>query len=114
MEAARDVKVLGGWPSPFTMRVRITLNLKNIDYEYIEENLGSGSKSELLLSNNPVHKKIPVMIHNGNPICESLVIVQYIDEVFISEPSILPTDPYDRAIARFWAAYVDNNVIFLT
>lgn len=109
MEAASDVKLLGGWPSPYAMRVHITLKLKNIDYELLEQKMGP--KSQLLLESNPVHKQIPVMIHNGKPICESLVIVEYIDEVFTSGPCILPLDSYDRATARFWAAYVDNTVI---
>lgn len=103
-----DVKVLGAWPSPFVMRARIALNLKSIDYEFLEETIGS--KSQLLLQSNPVHKKVPVLIHGDKPICESLIIVQYIDEVWTSAPSILPSDPYDRAIQRFWAAYVDDKV----
>ncbi|KAF2299561.1 hypothetical protein GH714_038152 [Hevea brasiliensis] len=44
----------------------------------------------------------------GKPICESLIIVEYIDETWSSGPSILPSDPYDRAIAKFWGAYVDE------
>ncbi|KAF9625112.1 hypothetical protein IFM89_019062 [Coptis chinensis] len=104
--AASDVKLLGGWASPFVIRPRIALNLKNIDYEFLEEPLGT--KSELLLKSNPVYKKIPVMIHNDKPICESLIIVQYIDEAFTSGPSILPSDPYDRSVARFWGAYIDD------
>ncbi|KAF9590109.1 hypothetical protein IFM89_030857 [Coptis chinensis] len=51
------------------------------------------------------------MIHNDKPICESLIIVQYIDEAFTSGPSILPSNPYDRFVARFWGAYIDDNSI---
>ncbi|PIA62420.1 hypothetical protein AQUCO_00200437v1 [Aquilegia coerulea] len=104
--AASDVKILGAWPSPFAMRPQIALNVKNVDYEFQEENLAP--KSELLLKSNPVYKKIPVMIHNDKPICESLIIVQYIDEVFTSGPSLLPSNPYERATARFWATYIDD------
>ncbi|CAA7395322.1 unnamed protein product [Spirodela intermedia] len=84
-----DVKLLGDWPSPFSMKPRIALNLKKVDYKLIVEKMNP--KSELLLKSNPVHKKIP-----------------YIDETWTSGPPILPADPYDRAIARFWAAYIDD------
>ena len=107
--AESDVKVLGSWASPFVLRARIALHLKSVNYEYIEENLLE-SKSELLLKSNPVFKKIPVLIHGDKPICESLIIVQYIDEVWSSAPSILPSDAYERANSRFWAAYVDDKV----
>ena len=103
-----EVKLLGAWPSPFVMRARIALNIKSVKYEFLEETFEP--KSQLLLLSNPVYKKIPVLIHEDKPICESLIIVQYVDDAWSCGPPILPSDPYDRAIARFWATYIDDKV----
>ncbi|KFK43326.1 hypothetical protein AALP_AA1G110100 [Arabis alpina] len=89
------------------MRPKIALNLKSVPYKFLQETFGS--KSELLLKSNPVHKKIPVLLHGDKPICEYNIVVEYIDESWSSSgPSILPSHPYDRAMARFWAAYIDE------
>ncbi|XP_061371482.1 probable glutathione S-transferase isoform X1 [Gastrolobium bilobum] len=105
---ADEVVLLDFWASPFGMRVRIALAEKGIKYDYKEEDLRN--KSPLLLQMNPVHKKIPVLIHNGKPICESLIAVQYIDEVWNDRSPLLPSDPYQRAHARFWADFVDKKI----
>lgn len=111
-EAREDVKLLGHWVSPFVTKVAIALNLKGVRYQLLEEEIRSKGglvKSELLLKSNPVYKKIPVLIHNGKPICESMIIVQYIDEVWASRgTSIVPSDPHERAVAQFWSVYADE------
>ncbi|KAI3961326.1 hypothetical protein MKX01_007040 [Papaver californicum] len=100
-----EVKLFGFWASPFALRVEWALKIKGIEYEYIDEDLMN--KSPMLLQYNPVHKKIPVLVHNGKPIAESLVIIEYIDETWKQNP-IFPEDPYEKAQARFWAKFADE------
>ncbi|KAL0399544.1 UNVERIFIED_CONTAM: putative glutathione S-transferase parA [Sesamum radiatum] len=104
-----DQLVLLGYNiSMFAMRVRIALDEKGIEYEYREESLLD--KSPLLLEMNSVHKMVPVLIHNGKPVSESLIILEYIDEVWKDKPPLLPSDPYHRAQARFWADLIDKKI----
>ena len=85
---AGKVVLLNFWPSPFGLRVKIALAEKGIKYEYKEEDLKN--KSPLFLEMNPINKQIPVLIHNGKPVCESLIIVQYIDEVWNNKSYCCP------------------------
>lgn len=109
MAGGDELNLLGTWPSSFVTRVQIAVGLKGLSFEYAEEDLNN--KSELLLSSNPVHKKVPVLIHDGKPISESQIILQYIDEAFnFNGAFLLSADLYERAVARFWAAYIDDKV----
>ncbi|KAI3935696.1 hypothetical protein MKW98_022704 [Papaver atlanticum] len=91
-----DLKLFGVWYSPFVCRVKCALQLKGLNHEYVEEDLSN--KSELLLQYNPVHKKIPVLVHAGKPIVESY--------------PILPKDPYERSKARFWTKFMQDKKFF--
>lgn len=57
-----------------------------------------------------VHKKVPVLVHNGKPIAESVVIVEYIDEAWSDLYTLLPSNPYEKANTRFWAKFVEEKV----
>ncbi|KAK3406908.1 hypothetical protein EUGRSUZ_K03039 [Eucalyptus grandis] len=104
-----ELKLLGAWANPFSRRVEIALKIKGVEYEYLDGDI-IHNKSALLLEYNPVHKKMPVLVHNGKPIAESLMILEYIDETWKDNP-ILPRDPYKRAMARFWAKFLDEKCV---
>ncbi|KAI9074255.1 hypothetical protein K1719_043820 [Acacia pycnantha] len=107
--ANNKVVLLHATVSMFSMRARVAFAEKGIEYEGREQDLIN--KGDELLQMNPIHKKVPVLIHNGKVICESLIIVQYIDEVWKDQGNpLLPSDPFDRAQARFWADFVDKKV----
>ncbi|KAL3748731.1 hypothetical protein ACJRO7_009899 [Eucalyptus globulus] len=105
---AGKVVLHGMWASPYSNRVELALKVKGIEYEFVEEDLTN--KSETLLRYNPVHKKVPVLVHDGKPIAESLVIIEYIDETWTDGPRLLPQDPYERAKVRFWAGFCQQQL----
>ena len=101
------MKLHGIWASPYVKRVEMTLKLKGI-FEYVEEDLRN--KSQLLLQYNPVQKKVPVLIHNGKPIAESLIILEYIGETWKNGTPLLPQVSYKRAKVRFWVSFVQQEL----
>jgi glutathione S-transferase len=93
--------------STCSLKVRICLAEKGIDW--IDRRLLSKNEDHLsdwYLKLNP-NGVVPTLLHDGVPVVESSVILQYLEEVF-PEPPLMPAAPLDRAALRAWLAFVDH------
>lgn len=88
--------------SSSAFRVRIALNLKGLNYEYIPVHLledgGQQNKPEFLKLN--AKGEVPLLIHDGKPLSQSMAIIEYLDEVFPDRHLLFPVDPYLKSQVR--------------
>jgi maleylacetoacetate isomerase len=89
------------WRSSASYRVRIALNLKALPYVLHAVNLvkdGGEQFSAAYRSVNP-QSRVPVLVHDGQRLSQSLAIIEYLDETF-PDHRLIPRDPMDRARVR--------------
>jgi len=86
--------------SSTSIRVRVALNLKGIDYAYVAHHLRRGEhRGNAYRAINP-HALVPALeLADGTKLTQSLAIIEYLDEAF-PEPPLLPATPEARARVR--------------
>ncbi len=92
--------------STCSLKVRICLHEKELDWvdrRLVSKNHDHLSDSYLKLNPNGV---VPTLIHDGRPVFESSVILQYLDQVF-PDIALMPANAYGQARLRSWLAFVD-------
>lgn len=88
-------------------RVRIALNLKNIDYEIRPVHLlkhGGEQFNSDYLALNP-QGRVPALMVQDRVLTQSSAIIEYLEEM-TPEPPLLPADPLDRAYVRSLAQLI--------
>jgi len=82
---------------PYAARVRIVLAEKGIEFETVEIDLSD--RPAWLYAKNPTGRVPVVEEDGGDPLPESAVIMEFLEERY-PEPALLPLDPADRAAVR--------------
>jgi maleylpyruvate isomerase len=98
------MKLFTYFRSSAAFRVRIALNLKGLPYESARIDLRAGESQQskpAYLAVNP-QGLVPALETNGATLCQSLAILEYLEEVH-PEPPLLPRAPLERAQVRAMA-----------
>lgn len=97
------------WRSSASYRVRIALELKNIETQF--EHIDIRDDEHLLeafAQANP-QRFVPVLKHGGRVLTQSLAIIEYLEEMF-EGARLLPGDPEGRVLARSLAHIVAMDI----
>jgi len=102
----QPLTVIGSFVSPYVRKVLACMNLKGLDYEVDPITPFFGNDEYQRLS--PL-RRIPVLIDGDFSVSDSSVICAYLDEAYPGVP-LLPSDPKDRARARWFEEYADTRL----
>ena len=102
-----EFALYGYFRSSAAFRARIALNLKGVKPELRFIHLlrdGGQQHSAGYKEINP-QELVPVLVHDGRTVTQSLAIIEYLDEI-LPQPPLLPRDPLGRARVRALACAV--------
>ncbi|MEM9851315.1 MAG: glutathione S-transferase family protein [Pseudomonadota bacterium] len=90
-------------------KVRFAMAEKNLPWDGVYIDILKGEQFDPdYLKLNP-KGVVPTLVHDDTVVPDSTVIIEYLDQI---EPrsSVHPTDPWDRAQARYWTKAVDEDL----
>ncbi|XP_048334936.2 glutathione S-transferase zeta class isoform X2 [Ziziphus jujuba] len=105
---ASPLKLYSYWMSSCSFRVRLALNLKGLDYEYIPLVEGQQYTPEFMKL-NPI-SYVPVLVDGELVIADSLAIILYLNEKYPHQHPLLPTDLHKKAINYQAASIVHSSI----
>jgi len=94
--------------SSYAWKALIALYEKGIDFDYRAlENAPPFTHYDELRAHWPVGQ-FPLIVHDGRPLFESSIIIEYLDQM-VAEPRLIPTDPQTALTIRFLDRIFDNH-----
>ncbi len=103
------IKLYSYFRSSSSYRVRIALNLKNIDYEIVPVHLVKGEQHTKEFTALNAANKIPVLDHDGLRVAQSVAIIEYLDSEFKTDP-LYPTKRQDLALTRQLCEIINSDI----
>src|ERR1700686_2247522 len=94
--------------STCSQRVRFVLNAKGLPFEEKKLDLLAGDQLKpdyLRLNPNGVG---PTLVHDGEVVIGSSVIIEYLDEIAPEPENFIPTAPGERAAMRALMRFIDE------
>ncbi|MEP4147703.1 MAG: maleylacetoacetate isomerase [Halioglobus sp.] len=94
------MKLYSYFRSSAAFRVRIALNMKGLEFDYLPINLlQQEHKSDVFMQENPQGLVPALALDNGEVLAQSVAIIEWLEETQ-PEPALLPPDPLARARVR--------------
>lgn len=94
--------------STCSQRVRFVLHAKGLAFEERRLDLFAGDQLRPdYLKLNP-NGLVPTLVHDGAPVIDSSVIMEYLEEVFSDGRSFVPAEPAGRARMRALIRFIDE------
>lgn len=98
---------------PYAQRSWITLLELNVDFEPVDIELGKDNKTDWFRAMNP-NGTVPTIKHGSTVVYESLVVNEYLCEVFSGAlVTLMPKEPGLRARARILISRCDSKLVKL-
>lgn len=94
------MKLYSYFRSSAAFRLRIALNLKGLDYDYVAVNLlNREQKRDDYLALNPMGLVPAMTLPDGQTLGQSIALLEWLEEAY-PEPALLPDDRTERARVR--------------
>lgn len=103
------MKLYSYFRSSAAYRVRIALNLKQLDYDLLPVNLLQSEQTSEAYRQINAQGLVPALEDNGQILTQSLAMLEWLEEI-CPEPSLLPGTPWEKAQIRSQAYAVSCDI----
>ena len=103
------LKLYNFFRSGTSQRLRIALNLKGLNYEYVAVDLRKNEHSSAAFKAINPQGLVPALVDEDRVLTQSVALLEWLEERY-PEPALLPSDLNDRAQVRALAGLVGCDI----